>query len=96
MKRHGLLRCKNGCGLWNRDTNGAINIWKIAVRAIGRKRKTRVSEMQGWDGKTVSVFDLVFVLKTVSKKPETVSYGFSIHFSSDYWYHGLTVQSLLK
>jgi len=39
MKRHGLLRCKNGCGLWNRDTNGAINIWKIAVRAIGGKER---------------------------------------------------------
>ena len=39
IKRHGLLRCKNGCGLWNRDTNGAINIWKIAVRAIGGKER---------------------------------------------------------
>ena len=39
MKRHGLLRCKNGCGLWNRDTNGAINIWRIAVEAIGRRER---------------------------------------------------------
>jgi hypothetical protein len=39
MKRHGLLRCKNGCGLWNRDTNGAINIWKIAVEAIGKRKR---------------------------------------------------------
>jgi hypothetical protein len=39
IKRHGLLRCKNGCGLWNRDTNGAINIWKIAVSAIGRRER---------------------------------------------------------
>ena len=39
VKRHGLLRCQNGCGLWNRDTNGAINIWKIAMGAIvGRER----------------------------------------------------------
>ena len=39
IKRHGLLRCKNGCGLWNRDTNGAINIWKIAKEAIGRRER---------------------------------------------------------
>jgi len=39
IKRHGLLRCKNGCGLWNRDTNGAINIWKIANEAIGRRER---------------------------------------------------------
>ena len=31
---HGLLRCKNGCGLWNRDRNGASNIYKIAYQAI--------------------------------------------------------------
>jgi len=39
IKRHGLLRCKNDCGLWNRDTNGAINIWKIAVSTIGRRER---------------------------------------------------------
>lgn len=39
IKRHGLLRCKNDCGLWNRDTNGAINIWKIAVSAIERRER---------------------------------------------------------
>ena len=39
IKRHGLLRCKNGCGLWNRDTNGAINIWKIAVEAIFQRER---------------------------------------------------------
>lgn len=31
---HGLLRCKNGCGLWNRDRNGSSNIYKIAYNAI--------------------------------------------------------------
>ena len=31
---HGLLRCKNGCGLWNRDRNGSSNIYKIAKNAI--------------------------------------------------------------
>ena len=25
---HGLLRCKSGCGLWNRDRNGSSNIYK--------------------------------------------------------------------
>jgi hypothetical protein len=31
---HGLLRCKSGCGAWNRDRNGSTNIYKIASRAI--------------------------------------------------------------
>jgi transposase len=31
---HGLLRCKSGCGMWNRDRNGASNIYKIAYNAV--------------------------------------------------------------
>ena len=27
---HGLICCKNGCGYWNRDVNGATNIYTIA------------------------------------------------------------------
>ena len=34
---HGLLCCKNGCGYWNRDVNGAANIYKIAYNAINNK-----------------------------------------------------------
>ena len=33
---HGLLRCKSGCGSWNRDRNGSSNIYKIAVNAINK------------------------------------------------------------
>ena len=36
---HGLLRCKNGCGLWNRDRNGSSNIYKIAYNAIHKKER---------------------------------------------------------
>ena len=32
--RHGLVKCDTCSTLWNRDTNAASNIWKIAVRAI--------------------------------------------------------------
>ena len=31
---HGLLRCKSGCGEWNRDRNGSSNIYKIAYQSI--------------------------------------------------------------
>lgn len=31
---HGLLRCKSGCGSWNRDRNGSSNIYKIAYQSI--------------------------------------------------------------
>jgi transposase len=36
---HGLLYCKNGCGYWNRDVNGATNIYKIAWNAINNKER---------------------------------------------------------
>ena len=36
---HGLLRCQNGCSLWNRDTNAAINIYKIAKNAVEGKER---------------------------------------------------------
>ena len=36
---HGLLRCQNEkCGCyWNRDVNGATNIYKIAYNAVNNK-----------------------------------------------------------
>ncbi len=36
---HGLIRCKNGCGYWNRDVNGATNIYRIAYNAINNKER---------------------------------------------------------
>jgi len=38
---HGLLRCKSGCGLWNRDRNGSSNIYKIAEKAIKKLERSR-------------------------------------------------------
>jgi hypothetical protein len=38
---HGLLRCKICCGVWNRDCNGATNIYKIASNAINKKERPR-------------------------------------------------------
>jgi len=34
--RHGLVKCKTCSRLWNRDTNAASNLWKIATNAIQR------------------------------------------------------------
>ena len=34
IKCHTLLRCKNGCGVWNRDCNGATNIRCIGYNVI--------------------------------------------------------------
>ena len=36
---HVLICCKNGCGYWNRDVNGATNIYKIAYNAINNKER---------------------------------------------------------
>ena len=40
---HGLLRCKNKkCGCyWNRDVNGATNIYKIAYNAVNNKERPK-------------------------------------------------------
>jgi len=35
----GLLRCKTCKRLWNRDTNAALNIWKIAKAAINGEQR---------------------------------------------------------
>jgi len=34
-----IFDCKNGCGYWNRDLNGATNIYKIAYNAINNKER---------------------------------------------------------
>ena len=36
---NGLICCKNGCSYWNRDVNGATNIYKIAYNAINNKER---------------------------------------------------------
>ena len=40
---HGLLRCQNEkCGCyWNRDVNGATNIYKIAYNAMNNKERPK-------------------------------------------------------
>lgn len=38
---HGLLRCKNCKTMWNRDVNGATNIYKIAKNAILEKPRPK-------------------------------------------------------
>ena len=40
---HGLLSCQtaNGCGcLWNRDVNGCLNIWMLALAAFQKNERT--------------------------------------------------------
>ena len=38
---HTLLRCKNECGIWNRDCNGAKNIHKISYNAVRGKERPK-------------------------------------------------------
>lgn len=38
---HGLLRCKNGCNVWNRDCNGATNIYKIVNNFLNKKERPK-------------------------------------------------------
>ena len=53
---HGLLRCKSGCCVWNRDCNGSSNIYKIAYQAIyGMKRPSYLSRETNCDIKSQSL-----------------------------------------
>ena len=36
---HGLLSCKNCANVWNRDCNGAKNIYKIALNSFNNKER---------------------------------------------------------
>ena len=46
--RHGLVKCKTCSRLWNRDTNAASNIWKIAMSAIrGEERPEYLRRARG-------------------------------------------------
>jgi hypothetical protein len=46
--RHGLVKCKTCSRLWNRDTNAASNIWKIAASAIrGESRPDYLRRARG-------------------------------------------------
>ena len=36
---HGLLSCKNCANVWNRDCNGATNIYKIAYNSVHKKNR---------------------------------------------------------
>jgi transposase len=37
--RHGLLKCKICNGLWNRDVNSSLNIFKIVENKIAGKER---------------------------------------------------------
>ena len=51
---HGLLRCKNEkCGCyWNRDVNGATNIYKIAYNAVNNKERPKYLQRSDDSGRS--------------------------------------------
>jgi hypothetical protein len=54
--RHGLVKCKTCSRLWNRDTNAASNIWKVAMGAIrGEERPKYLQRARGSISGTTSV-----------------------------------------
>ena len=47
IQRHGLLRCDHCHRLWNRDANGACNIWTLANEQVcGRPRPNFLSQAE--------------------------------------------------
>jgi transposase len=54
--RHGLVKCRTCSRLWNRDTNAASNIWKVAMSAIrGEERPEYLRRARGSISGTTSV-----------------------------------------
>ena len=51
---HGLLRCKNKkCDCyWNRDVNGATNIYKIAYNAVNNKERPKYLQRSDDSGRS--------------------------------------------
>ena len=47
---HGLISCNNRCGYWNRDVNGATNIYKIAYNAMNIMKKDQVINQEAMAG----------------------------------------------
>jgi hypothetical protein len=66
---HGLLTCKKCSGVWNRDVNGATNIYKIAKNAIKKEERPKYlcRDKKETDIKTTEVIIKVSK-KKVSKK----------------------------
>jgi hypothetical protein len=66
---HGLTSCKNCFNVWNRDVNGATNIYKIAKNAIKKEERPKYlcRDKKETDIKTTEVIIKVS-RKKVSKK----------------------------
>ena len=69
--RHGLIKCKTCSRLWNRDTNAASNIWKVAMCAIrGEERPKYLQRAKGSVSGATSVGNKVpGCLKNTSTQP---------------------------
>ena len=66
---HGLLTCKKCSGVWNRDVNGATNIYKIAKNAInGLERPKYLCREKKEENVKVEKPIKVKVKKVVQKK----------------------------
>ena len=68
---HGLLRCKNNnCGCyWNRDVNGASNIYKIAYNAVNNEERPKyLQRSNDWNPQTTTTITTTYPLNLARSK----------------------------
>ena len=71
---HGLLTCKKCSGVWNRDVNGATNIYRIAKTAInGLERPKYLCREKKDENVKVEKTKKEKVKKVVQKKVKTIN-----------------------
>jgi hypothetical protein len=78
---HGLLSCKNCANVWNRDCNGAKNIYKIAFNSIRKKERPNYLCRSNKSGVLHDTSKSKFTrLETV--KPSMIFNEKNVHFKS--------------
>ena len=67
---HGLIKCKTCLGVWNRDENGATNIYRIAKNAINELERPKYLCREKKDDDKVEKLKKDKVKKSFKRKPK--------------------------
>jgi len=69
---HGLLTCKKCSGVWNRDVNGATNIYKIAKSAIKQEERPKYLSRDKKEETDIKTNEIIKVSKKMVSKKSVV------------------------
>ena len=71
---HGLLKCKTYYGVWNRDVNGATNIYiyRIAKNAIKKEERPKYLSRDKKEENDIKINEIIMVSKKKVNKKSVV------------------------